>query len=113
MRIEIAVRTFLHAPRDVDVKRKRRALCKAAALGILRAGGARNPHVLTCTLRFLRSGGEQPAIARDTFQSARPSTKRLRRIANACPRWLKRFFRVGSSSAALSPLPSSGRKIGS
>src|SRR5690348_16005850 len=40
-------------------------LLRAAALGILRAGGARNPHVLTCTLRFLRSGVAQPAFARD------------------------------------------------
>ena len=42
---------------------------KAAAFGILRAGGARNPHVLTCTLRFLRSGDAQPAFARDAFKA--------------------------------------------
>jgi hypothetical protein len=46
---------------------------KAAALGILRAGGARNAHVLTCTLRFLRSGDAQSAVARDAFNSARRS----------------------------------------
>ncbi len=33
-----------------------RIYLKTTALGILRAGGARNPHVLICTLRFLRSG---------------------------------------------------------
>jgi hypothetical protein len=52
---------------------------KPAALGLiqnnmLRAGGARNPHVLTCTLRFLRSGdapdsGRHGASARDGFKS--------------------------------------------
>src|SRR5215469_9271145 len=40
---------------------------KATALGILRAGGARNAHVLTCTLRFLRSGVPQTACARDAL----------------------------------------------
>jgi hypothetical protein len=57
---------------------------KAAALGILHAGElvldrpgtwtyrfARrgNAHVLTCTLRFLRSGVAQSAFARDAFKA--------------------------------------------
>src|SRR6185437_4758230 len=43
---------------------------KAAALGILTTGGARHPHVLTCTLRCLRSGVGQPAFARDAFRNS-------------------------------------------
>src|SRR5690348_13723275 len=57
---------------------------KATALGILRAGelvldrpgtwmyrfaGRGNPHVLTCTLRFLRSDDAQPAFARNAFKA--------------------------------------------
>src|SRR5438445_10258556 len=37
---------------------------KPTALDNLRAGGARNPHVLDCTLRFLRSGDAQILFAR-------------------------------------------------
>src|SRR5574340_207378 len=40
----------------------------------LRAGGARNAHVLACTLRFLRSGDPQSAFARDDFKFASPMT---------------------------------------
>jgi hypothetical protein len=48
-----------------------RTLCKAAVLANLRVGGARNAHVLTCTLRLLRSGVTQSAFARDALQSVR------------------------------------------
>ncbi|MGH8233444.1 MAG: hypothetical protein ACREPU_04520 [Rhodanobacteraceae bacterium] len=47
-----------------------RAVRKATALASLHAGGARNAHVLTCTLRSLRYGVTQPAFARDALQSA-------------------------------------------
>ncbi|MGH8653089.1 MAG: hypothetical protein ACREYE_13390 [Gammaproteobacteria bacterium] len=40
---------------------------KPTAPGISRSGGARNPHVFQYTVRFLRSGGTRPPIARDGF----------------------------------------------
>jgi hypothetical protein len=33
------------------------------------SGGARNPHVLACTLRFLRSGGHPHTPARYVFKA--------------------------------------------
>jgi hypothetical protein len=45
---------------------------EAVALGSLRAGGARNAHVLACTLRLLRSGVTQPAVALDASKAVFP-----------------------------------------
>ena len=44
-------------------------LLKTTALAILHPYGARNPHVLSCTLRFLRSGCMQTNFARYVLRS--------------------------------------------
>src|SRR3546814_14498252 len=43
-------------------------ISKPAALGSLRAGGTREPHVLLHALRSLRSGGAQADRARGAFE---------------------------------------------
>ncbi|MCB1745706.1 MAG: hypothetical protein KDK06_00930, partial [Gammaproteobacteria bacterium] len=45
------------------------ATISTTALGISRAGGARNPHVFAHTLRLLRAGGTRPAFARDALNA--------------------------------------------
>jgi len=52
---------------DILWRRTKGTSAKPTALGILRAGGARNPHLHPSKLRFLRSGDAQPAFARYGF----------------------------------------------
>ena len=86
VRVEVAVRTLLHAPGNMDVQRQRRGVAELDGVSSCRCRGPPKQ-------RDDRSG---PA-ARHQRSRCRRSTRR----ASAWPRCERRFFSAASSSAAL------------
>ena len=99
VRVEVAIRAFAHAPREMDVERQRRQLFQADLTAQPKRGQRNLAHLHVAAPCSISRAGR--ALSEGTrFMPARAAASSA---CSAWPRWLTRFFSAASISATLQP----------